>query len=376
MGINECHIVPKNQEAWWSVNSMRRYTLNTDGTSKDVANLALLRVDIHQVFDRHKFAIVPKPYASQSSPSPRALGSGSFALAAHVLETDHEAREFCSLYHNVAIAQAGVDVLSREFLFARFAWAIFAHLQTFLNSTITRRHLAILVRNENGHHSVLKQMDGPEWIRYLAVRGQARSGSKTRKRSSSQVTQDGDDGPVSDDAYRERWIRRSCSLDSTHSDGDLDPEMRQIRENTRWYNEVGQFSQGDLEQEDLDRNTRWYDEVGQFSRAGLSDGEELSTDGSDYDSNPRYGRRPRRQTRLGYSPPSLRGMPQLSHSLTTQGSVRRRSISSSLTDLSGCEENEADRGVHPDGAALRDKIPGAVDRPTHIHGAFDDREIP
>lgn len=222
MGLNECHMIPKNQEAWWAANSMRQYTTNTDGVSRDVANIALLRVDVHQVLDRHKFAIVPKPCASPSSSSPGSSGSASLTLATHVLETDHEAREFCSLYHNVAITQTGVDRFSPEFLFARFAWAIFAHLQTFLNFTITRSHLAILVRNETHRYSELRQMDGPEWTRYLAVRGQTCCGLKTRKRSSSQVTRDEDDGPEIDDAYWERWARRSRSLNSADSDGDLD----------------------------------------------------------------------------------------------------------------------------------------------------------
>lgn len=84
---------------------MRQYTLNTDGVSRDALNIALLGTDIHQVFAGHKFAVVPKPFASRSSPSPRAAGSTSFALTVHVLESDHEACEFCSLYHDALQAR-------------------------------------------------------------------------------------------------------------------------------------------------------------------------------------------------------------------------------------------------------------------------------
>lgn len=286
MGVNECHVVPKNQDVWWADNNMRQYTVDTDGVSRDTANIALLRADIHQMLDGHKFAIVPKPSFLPSSGSSQ---SSSFAFAAHVLKSDYEAREFCLLYHNVAIPQDAIDRLSPEFLFARFAWDIFAQLQTFLNSSTTRRCLEVMVQNNTDRCTELKQMNGQGWTRYLAIRGVTRSGSKTRKRSSSQITQEGNDRRDTDDAYQERWEQRSRSLENADpssgvgsSDDDLDPEMRQVRMNTRWYDEVGQFSRGNLEQERLDRNTRWYDEVG---RAGLSDGEEQSqADEAEHDS--------------------------------------------------------------------------------------------
>lgn len=377
MGINECHMVPKNQDVWWAANSMRQYTMNTDGVSRDAANIALLRADIHQVLDGHKFAIVPKPSLSPSSGS---SGSSSFAFAAHVLESDYEAREFCSLYHNVAIAQAGIDRLSPEFLFARFAWAIFAHLQTFLNSSITRRCLAVMVRNDTDRYTELKRMDGQEWAKYLAVRGVTRSGSKTRKRSSSQITQEGNDRRDTDDAYQERWERRSRSLESADPssgggclDDDLDPEMRQVRMNTRWYDEVGQFSRGDLEQEQLDRNTRWYDKVG---RAGLSDGEEQSeADEADHDSDLECEHGPSRGRRrhLGYSPPGSDGMPHLSRSFTTHGSNRS---GSPLADLLGNEdENGADQGIYVGSAVPSDKVLGVVDGPISDHDPSVDGHV-
>lgn len=362
MGINECHVVPKNQDAWWAANRMRQYTMTTDGGSRDATNIASFRADIHQVLDSQKFAIVPKP----SSPSPGSSESASFAFAAHVLESDYEAREFCALYQNVAIAQAGVARLSPEFLFARFAWAVFAHLQTFLDSSITRRYLAVLVWDGTDRYTEFKQMGGEEWTRYLAARGQPRSGSRTRKRSSSQMTQEAADASETDDAYQERWATRSRSLDSADSEEGLDPEMRQIRWNTRWYEEVGRFSQGDLEQEQLDRNTRWYEEVGRFARARLFDGEEPNdTDISDYDSDSGRGRQPRRRSdHLGSSPPSLQGMPQFSRSFTAHGS---NGSSSPLADISGCEEDGADHGIHVGSAVPRAKV--SVDGPAPNYDA-------
>ncbi|CAN8105825.1 unnamed protein product [Discula destructiva] len=308
LGINECHMVPKNQELWWETNRMRRYTNRTAASSRDEANIALLRADIHEVLDSHKLVIIPKPSTSSGA---------SFAFAAHVLETDHEARELYALYHNIAIAQAGVDRLSPEFLFARFAWAIFAHLQTFLGSS-TRRHLAVIVPNEadvGSYSTVWRYLNGTELTTYAATRGVTRSGFKIRKRSSSQMTQDWID--AEDDAYRERWERRSRSLDSvdTSSDGsdDLDPEIKQIRKNTRHYEKVGRFSRVNLEQEQIEWNTRHY-EAERLSRA---------TDDMDSESSGEHGHLGRPDLYgLASWPPGLGsdGMPNLSSSFNTHSS--------------------------------------------------------
>lgn len=350
---------------------MRQYTINTDGISRDAANIALLRADVHQVFDSHKFAIVPKPSIAPSTPGPES----TFAFAAHVLESDYEAREFCALYHNIAIAQAGVDSLSSEFLFARFAWTIFAHLQTFLNSSITRRHLAVLVRNETtgDRYTELKQMDGQQWTRYLSTRGQTRSGSKLRKRSSSQMTQDGPEtDDDDDDAHQESWKRRRRSRGEESSEEDLDPEMRRIRRNTRWHEEVGQFSQTNLEQEQLERNTRWYEDVGRFARAASDREVRSETDGSEYDDPDSDCVRGRGRHR-GSSPPSLNGMPHLSRSFpTTQGSNRS---SSPFADSSGCEDAGAGQGIHGS-TAPRAKNPRAVDEPPQDNSLGDEYVLP
>lgn len=394
MGINECHVVPNNQELWWFNNRMRRYT-KAAGVSRDEANIALLRADVHAALDGHKFAIIPKPLAPSASPNPpqqdssRSGGNSDetpFAYATHILETDDEAREFCDLYQNVALAQEGVNKLSPEFLFARFAWAIFAHLQTFLNSP-TRRHLAVIVRDEADiSFTALKLMNGSELTKFLTARGVTRSGSKARKRSSSQMTEDMEDADSTDDAYKERRQRRRYSLGSANNldelSVDLDPETCRINANTKWYQEVGRFSRGDLEQERIDRNTLWYDEVGQYSRGNLEqeridritrwydEARRCFADDSDlaYGYDPARGRPRRRgQEEFGSSPPGSDGIPNLSRSFTTHGSNR----SSILADMSGGEKSETDQGADVGSAAPGQKTFEAADVAqsghSHIH---------
>ncbi|KAH8746619.1 hypothetical protein F5883DRAFT_510197, partial [Diaporthe sp. PMI_573] len=252
MGLNGCHLVPKNQGVWWANNVMRLFASSTVGELGDEANQVLLRADVHMLLDNHHFTIVPKP-------SPSGLSS-SHAFATHVLKDDDESREFRNLYHNIALAQTAVDRIRPEFLFVRFAWAIFSHLQTFISSP-ARRHLAVTLRNETGPGSCItntKMMNGREVNDFLTSRGLTRSGS--RKRSSSQVTQDEWDVGT-EDIYQERWERRSRQFSDANTSFDyLDPETSRIRDNTQWYDEVGQFSRArDFRQEQIERNSRWYE---------------------------------------------------------------------------------------------------------------------
>lgn len=259
MGLNGCHLVPKDQGVWWANNEMRLYASSTAGELGDEANHALLRADINTLLDNHHFSIVPKP-------SPSDLGS-SYAFATHVLKDDDESREFRDLYHNIALSQAGVDKIRPEFLFVRFAWAIFSHLQTFIGSP-TRRYLAVTLRNETGPGSCTTQtklMDGQEVHDFLTSRGLTRSGS--RKRSWSQITQDEADAE-SGDVYQGRWEQRSRHFSGANpSSDDLDPEMRGIQDNMRWLDEFGQFPRArDFQQEQIEPNSQWYDRgFGQLS---------------------------------------------------------------------------------------------------------------
>lgn len=362
MGVNDCHLVPNNQFVWWAKNGMRDYTKGSSGSLKNEANLALLRADIHSLFDFHQITIVPKPL-EPSPPIDQANSAGAYAFAAHVLEEDVESCEFYDLqYHNVAISQAAVDRLSPEFLFARFAWAIFSKIQDFLSSP-NRRHLTVTARDETGLGSCAtesKWMNGDELTKFLSNRGVTRSGSRSRKRSSSVLTQDVEE-TVASDAYQERWDRRSRSFDSADTSSrveDLEPGARQAEEKMRWYEEVGRPSRArDAQQEQIEAKTRWYEEVRQSFRQSEAQEQHEAHD-SDEDSEVAR-RRPRGTPGPGSSPPGSAGMPNLSGSFTS---------SSNWSCVYLAEEDEADQGIVRS-AITGDKILGAgeSDPDRHVH---------
>ncbi|CAN8104850.1 unnamed protein product [Discula destructiva] len=377
MGTNDCHIVPNNQDIWWASNRMRQYTRHVIGLPKDEANLMKLRADVHMLFDSHRFTLVPKPSFPSSLPSlptqSSPTQSPSFAFAVHVLHNDDEALEFCDLYHNVAISQSSADRSRPQFLFARFAWALFSHLQTFLKSPASR-YLKVIIPDETGNNNTeLKKMNGDELDRHLAHRGVTRSGSKTRKRS--RTIHDGSEADA-DDAYQERWERRSRSLGSDDSDDSvggawdtsmaIGPRQEQIDWNTRWYNEniapkllYAEEVRGQdawdtpmaisSRQEQIAWNTRWYKEN---IASKLSDAEDGRSDTDTFDQSDGEecgrGRQQHDHVELGSSPPVL------SRSFTTHGSNR----SSIFADFSG---EESDLGTDQLSVAIPgNKVLGAA----------------
>lgn len=106
---------------------MSRYNTKTTNTLHDLSNTLLLRSDLHNAFDRPKFAFVPKLSSDFESPK----------LVLHVLEPS---REFESLFHNHQLQGFHSSI---ELLFARFAWTIFSFLKGFLICGERRRLLMV-----------------------------------------------------------------------------------------------------------------------------------------------------------------------------------------------------------------------------------------
>lgn len=263
MSTNKRHLIPSEKSDWFGLNGMAEYTSSQTGTVDDEANIAILRADFHQLFDQCRFVIVPKPSAAlpgqlsghASSTSTTTPGLGTYAFAIHVLGDGEDTGEFTDLYQNVSIQTKYFDQISREFLFARFAWAIFPLLRSFLDTPIPRR-IAVIVeeknRNRPNHVSSDLWLPQSQWInnaqftQHLHKRGESRTGSK--KRRPSQMTRDADtDGE--DDAYDERWERRSDSLNDGYADI-ADPDQRQLDEATRWYETHGRYAAVDFAPDD------------------------------------------------------------------------------------------------------------------------------
>ena len=100
---------------WFRSNDMYQYVPQQSQTGDlaiDNPAMALfLRADLHRAFDKFQFIFVPK-----------ATG----VLVTHAVESTIELR---NLYHNATLQQVGAGP---QFLFARFAWAIFPFLIGFL----------------------------------------------------------------------------------------------------------------------------------------------------------------------------------------------------------------------------------------------------
>lgn len=130
--VEECdvaHLCPKSESNWFRFNEMDQHVLQQkhtgDAAINDLSNLLLLRADLHRSFDGLQFVFIPK---------------ADGVLCTHVLG---ESEELQTLYHNTLIHKVGV---APEFLFARFAWAIFPLLKGFLQRH--RPRLLMLVTEE------------------------------------------------------------------------------------------------------------------------------------------------------------------------------------------------------------------------------------
>ncbi|KAL8346110.1 hypothetical protein RB598_000149 [Gaeumannomyces tritici] len=137
-GTEAAHLVPAGEKNWFSANDMLRYCPPSASAINDEKNILLLRKDIHYLFDAKRFVFVPKRPAA---PNPITLPTTSFPVEAHAHihptpDLDAQTKlaayvllpevfpELVGLYHNrLPQPLCGIGV---EFLFARFAWALFS----------------------------------------------------------------------------------------------------------------------------------------------------------------------------------------------------------------------------------------------------------
>ena len=119
-GLEVAHIVPAREEAWFDSNSMGNYTMDVNAKASvgDGANMMLLRADVHSLYDKDKWTIVPK----------------DTSLVFHLLSPS---LELSRLYHNVPL-QDNLNGVSMEYLLAAFARAIFPSLVPFLRNGVRR----------------------------------------------------------------------------------------------------------------------------------------------------------------------------------------------------------------------------------------------
>ncbi|KAF2764884.1 hypothetical protein EJ03DRAFT_378276 [Teratosphaeria nubilosa] len=123
VGNETAHLVPASEAAWFAAVGMDRYRGATTGRKKHgldtigtYENLILCRADIHLLYDQRAFSIVPKADAA---------GTSHWVLRVHTPNVEISQR-----YHNRQLHP--LRTVSREYIFARFAWDIFQELRGFL----------------------------------------------------------------------------------------------------------------------------------------------------------------------------------------------------------------------------------------------------
>ncbi len=195
-GTEAAHLCPRSEIEWSRQNRMSLYNtslmLPPDRILDDTANALLLRQDLHTQFDANKFVFVPKKGADTA---------GTTSIVTHLLTPS---RELGMLHHNVRLK----DILNvhPNFLFARFALAIFRFSEQFLTEGVDRNILGV--------DGVPKMVSGID-CKKLTVRTRGQSPTKKSKRT----LPDDDDGGLMDTEVRQRNHKRQRHDQSFRSSG-------------------------------------------------------------------------------------------------------------------------------------------------------------
>ncbi|KAI9769518.1 MAG: hypothetical protein M1840_003995 [Geoglossum simile] len=120
-GTKACHLCPKSEIQWFLRNMMGFYNVNPNlrAPTDDMSNAVLLRRDLHFEFDSRVFVIVPK--------------GPTIGFVVHFLEPTID---IGPAHHNQRLLP--IDEVTPQFLFARFAWAIFPALSNFMRQGAKR----------------------------------------------------------------------------------------------------------------------------------------------------------------------------------------------------------------------------------------------
>ncbi|RSL45308.1 hypothetical protein CEP51_016103 [Fusarium floridanum] len=174
--LTEAHIIPKEESEWFLINGMHRYG-NGRYDIDDPSNIVTLRSDVHICLDRRVFAFVPKPDKHQVQ---------EFVL--HVLDPRYA--DFAASYQNRTVHLS--DVVSQEYLFARFAWAVIHLVKPFIVGGVDRR-IAKFSRAKTGSDegsgkglpkAKIELLEGPS-LMALYGGGCSRSASPRKRKASS-----------------------------------------------------------------------------------------------------------------------------------------------------------------------------------------------
>ncbi|KAE8348019.1 hypothetical protein BDV28DRAFT_144509 [Aspergillus coremiiformis] len=203
----ECaHLIPRNQSIWFQRNMMSQYgRLPRPGCDPvdNPRNVILLRSDIHSAFDYKRFAFIPKPEHAAVHSTESTADQLPLAYVTHIFNSPAP-HELTALYHNVSLQH--ISGIAPEYLFARFAWTLFQHINIFLQAGVPRRlalYDAFAGSAEAGSDIMLSlKTCSAEQCRLMPLR--SKSNSRKRKQ---------DDAHFEDDGSVPRGRTRRCRAD-------------------------------------------------------------------------------------------------------------------------------------------------------------------
>ncbi|KAI0418970.1 hypothetical protein F5X98DRAFT_97112 [Xylaria grammica] len=207
------HLVPSEASGWFEANRMERYcrVLNRTNPIDDDANMMLLRRDLHFMFDRRRFVLVPKN--QHEFPILHVLIPGGLG-------------ELHTLYHNRPLQPSpSSSGVCPEFLFARFAWAIFSdEIYRFLKQRLLS-YTVLALDVETGQR-VIKDVKSDAVQAHIFPR-------PTRNRSVSPQKRKRSTAPVAADDYRGSDYNGGDWSEEGNSDSEAESSSESFRGRSR-----------------------------------------------------------------------------------------------------------------------------------------------
>lgn len=217
--ISKAHLIPSANIEWFRINNMKQYEDEQQSQRfiNNTNNIVPIRYDLHTAWDAHAFAFLPKQNQ----------------FVAHILAVrTQSSREFAADWHNRLVQKNAFESVAKQYMFAKFAQAIFMLLKPFIAYSPVGRYVARL-RGTAGNmdkHSVQKEWLTGKTLEDLYSDGGSRrasASSSSRKRSRSQAS-----------ANEEEWTQQKSFCVMLWPDsGALDDEHCEnswFREETFW----------------------------------------------------------------------------------------------------------------------------------------------
>ena len=230
--LDRAHIVPTAQAPWFDDNGMSRYGTSVCPSIDDDGNLLWLRRDLHTpTFDAFWFALVPKPVVATTTTTAATATATATTIAytVHVLVDSQPL--FPTFYHDIQLPH--LRGVAREFLFARFAQAVFIRVKPFV-IVRKRRLIARFVVDGMKEEVIREELSGDALFK-------AYGGGRTRSASPTKRKRGGEEPSSSVVGQEEEWPPGIVNSDLDEDEDEDEEEGRRGRKRRRtWEGDLGE----------------------------------------------------------------------------------------------------------------------------------------